>query len=381
MKLIQCSVKSENESITHLEEWNSDQTLAIAYFPPHLSQSLFWTKLKHRLPQSIIMGCSGAGEIRSSELVDDEIVVTLAKFDNTEIRYGSFDLTKETDSEKAGAEFAKIFLKAGLKAIYILSDGLNVNGSALIKGIRSTIGNDVIISGGLAADGANFKNTFVLIDGVPTEKAISGVAFYGDRIQVISSANGGWEPFGPVRKITKASANLVYELDNKPALALYKEFLGDQAKKLPASALLFPLYLGSGPESTNRKIVRTILSVDETAQTMTFAGDMPVGTEVRLMHAGHEKLIQAAETVAQKNFTQLSQSSKTLSLVVSCVGRRLVLGEQTEFEVKAVFDQLPKDAIQTGFYSYGEIGKSETGLCDLHNQTMTITTIQEKELD
>lgn len=378
MKLAQLSYKKGSWSEAFPKEFDSPSTLAFVFFKSDFVQASMWDELKSFLPQSIILGCSGAGEIKKTELLDDEVIVTLSKFENTKLHYGSVDLSQEKDSEIAGEELSTQFPKEGIKALYVLSDGLHVNGSGLIKGIRKVLGDEIIISGGLAGDGTNFKETYVLVNGKPSDYAISAVAFYGDYIHIVSSASGGWRPFGPKREITKSKANVVYEFDHKPALDLYKEFLGDQAKKLPSSALMFPIHLISGPENSHREVVRTILAVDETNHSMTFAGDVPVGTSVQLMRSSQQNLIDAALDVGKNNASSLVSSPQTLSLIVSCVGRRLVLGENTDAEIESVYDQLPSNTIQTGFYSYGEIAPGNRGFSDLHNQTMTVTLIQEK---
>jgi len=343
-----------------------------------MTKSDVWKKLKDTFPLSFILGCSGAGEIKQKEITDNEIIVTGVKFEKTKLRMASVTNIKGKNSDHVGKELAKNFEKENLKALYILSDGLAVNGTALIKGIKKVLGEEVILSGGLAGDGSDFKNTYVLYQGVPTENTVSALGFYGESINITSFADGGWVPFGPVRKITKSMANVLYELDGKPALELYKQFLGEQAKKLPSSALLFPIYLKSDSEHQDRQTVRTILSVDESNQSLTFAGDVPEGTQIQLMRASHENLLEAAKNVSTLSMEKSDSNQPTLSLVVSCVGRRLVLGENTENEIETILEYLPVDTTQTGFYSYGEIAQGKSGFCDLHNQTMTITLIQEK---
>jgi hypothetical protein len=244
--------------------------------------------------------------------------------------------------------------------------------------MKSVLGAELNLSGGLAGDGPNFKKTFVLVDGEPCESAISAIGFYGTDVSLFSGAAGGWRPFGPVRTITKSNSNVLYELDGRPVLELYKEFLGEQSKKLPGSALLFPINLKTGVEQGHRNAVRTVLAVDEATQSMTFAGDVPEGTSIQLMRASHEDLVDAAHSVSVFTGSKINKALPILSLIVSCVGRRLVMGENTENEIEEVLVTLPAQTIQTGFYSYGEIAAGETGVCDLHNQTMTITLIQEK---
>lgn len=324
------------------------------------------------------MGCSGAGEVKQAEIRDGEIILTGMQFERTKIKLASVQSIKGRNSEHVGTELGNLFPKKELKSLYLLSDGLSVNGTALIKGLKNVLGQDLNLAGGLAGDGADFKNTFVLVDGIPTKNAATAIGFYGDHVHIASTADAGWIPFGPIRTITKSESNILYELDGKPALSLYKQFLGEQAKKLPASALLFPIYLKYGTDKADRNAVRTILSVNESNQSMTFAGDVPEGSSIQLMRASHENLIEAAKAVSLVNRVHLDGTAPTVSLIVSCVGRRLVMGESTEDEVEMVLSHMPRNTVQTGFYSYGEIGACLTGVCDLHNQTITLTLIQER---
>jgi hypothetical protein len=379
MQTFQVSYKNDQWSKPLPVEMDSESTLLLIYFASKFYNHPVWKSIKSAFPKAKIMGCSGAGEVKHNEISDDEIIVTGIKFAKTALQLSTISQIKGKSSDQVGKELVASLSKDNLKGLYLLSDGLSVNGTALIKGIREILGNHIHLSGGLAGDGAQFKNTYVLVDAVPTENAVTAVAFYGEHVQIKASADGGWLPFGVERKITKSEANILYELDGKPALELYKQFLGEQAKKLPASALLFPIYLKSGLQSENRHAVRTILAVDEEKQSMTFAGDVPEGTSIQLMRAGHENLIEAAKNVSNLNKNILNANLPTVSLIVSCVGRRLVLGESTENEVEMVLEQLPKNTVQTGFYSYGEIAPGKSGFCDLHNQTMTVTLIQEKE--
>ncbi len=378
MKTFQLSFKNKQWSSALPTEFDSENTLIFLYFSPDQKSSPAWQEIKTKFPKAKVMGCSGAGEIKQSEIRDGEIILTGIQFEKTKIKQASVQGIKGKSSEQVGTELGHFFTKEDLKGLYLLSDGLAVNGTALIKGLKNVLGQDLNLSGGLAGDGANFKNTFVLVDGVPTENAATAIGFYGEHITIASTADGGWIPFGPVRTISKSEANVLYELDGKPALSLYKQFLGEQAKKLPASALLFPIFLKSGSDQADRNAVRTILSVDESNQSMTFAGDVPEGTRIQLMRAGHENLIEAAKNVSLISTSHLDESCPTVSLIVSCVGRRLVMGESTEDEVEMLLNHLPRNTIQTGFYSYGEIAAGQTGVCDLHNQTMTVTLIQEK---
>lgn len=336
-----------------------------------------YDELRERLPKSTLMGCSTSGEIYGSEVFDESLSVAIVRFSQTQVKKVSMSIEKADLSYDVGKELANQLFDSDLKAVFLLSDGLNVNGTQLIQGINDILSNKVVISGGLAGDGSEFNNTWILDDHYPVSKVVAMVGFYGDSLNVRSSSVGGWDVFGPERIITKSEANVLYELDHKPALQLYKKYLGNKAKDLPGSALLFPLSLTS--EFMGRQgVVRTVLSVDESSQSMTFAGDMPQGSKAQLMRANFDRLVDGASTAAtQASLTNQNGTGPLLSIAISCVGRRLVLGERIEDETEAVLEILPKNTVQVGFYSYGEISSGELGNCDLHNQTMTLTTISE----
>ena len=263
--------------------------------------------------------------------------------------------------------------------MFVLSDGLKVNGTELVRGLTSKLPEGVGLTGGLSGDGTRFGHTLVYSGGSVSEGRIMALGFYGDQLRIGYGSKGGWDSFGPERKVTKSCGNILYELDGRSALALYKEYLGEHAAGLPASGLLFPISLRG--DDGQPGVVRTILAVNDQDQSMTFAGDVPEGTYVRLMRANVERLVDGASGAA-KNATHRASDpllkTPDLAILVSCVGRKLVLAQRIEEEVEAVRDVVGADATLTGFYSYGEIGPfSATAKCELHNQTMTVTTLTE----
>jgi hypothetical protein len=324
-------------------------------------------------PRSRIMGCSSSGEIHGTRILDDSLAVAVAKFDRVTLRLAAARISATGDSFAAGKEIARQLNEKDLRAALVLSDGLQVNGSELVRGVNALLPETVTVTGGLAGDGDRFARTWVIADRRLTPGYVAAVGFYGDAVRVGHGSKGGWDAFGVERLVTRSRGNVLYELDGKPALQLYKEYLGDRASGLPATGLLFPLTLRSARDD-DKRLVRTILAVDEASQSMTFAGDIPEGYYAQLMHANFDRLIQGAGEAAQ---SIRSAGSAPLSIAISCVGRRLVLGERAEEETEATLEVLPPDTRQIGFYSYGEISPYASGHCDLHNQTMTLTTLSE----
>lgn len=332
--------------------------------------------LRTDYPEADIVGCSTSGEIMGTEVFDDSVVVSAVTFKHTPIALATETISGQEESRSAGAALARTLAGDDLRHVFVLSDGLHVNGTALIEGMREALPGSVVITGGMSGDGARFERTLVIGNSEARERQVVAVGFYGDHIHVGYGSLGGWESFGPDRLITRSEGNVLYELDGEPALEIYKRYLGEKAEGLPSSGLLFPLALHS--EKGVEGLVRTILAVDEEAGSMTFAGDMPEGGYARLMKANFERLIDGAYGAAETAKLTLADSTAQLAVLVSCVGRKLVLKQRIEEEVEGVHDVLG-EVPMTGFYSYGEFSPYKpTAQCELHNQTMTITIFAEK---
>jgi hypothetical protein len=325
-------------------------------------------------PQAVLMGCSTAGEISREGVSDQTLALTAVRWRGVITRQSSTDLLDMEDSFEAGVRLARGLPRPGLRAIVLLGQGVQINGTALIQGITREVGADVPVVGGLAGDGGAFVQTAVMDgQGVSSTRLVCA-GLYGDDLRVSHGVFGGWSPFGPARRITKADRNVLFSLDGEPALAMYKRYLGDYAKDLPASGLLFPFSVVAANEAADG-LLRTIMSVDEDAGSITLAGEVEEGTYVRMMQAGTDALVQGAEQAAQA--LQL-QETDGLALMVSCVGRKVVMGGRVEEEIEAVASVLGVGATLAGFYSYGEISPAHNGaVCLLHNQTMTITYFSE----
>lgn len=357
---------------------DSTSTLVLAFGAKAFeTASAPFDALAQAFPQSVIVGCSTAGEIAGTCVNDDSVSVAVTRFDHTRLKRAVTAIGEAQDSMQAGVRLAEALNTAHLSAVLILSDGTAVNGTALVQGLAESLPAGVSIFGGLAGDGSQFASTWVLDGATPRRKHICAVGFYGERLRIGHGCDHGWSDFGPERRITRSVGNVLHELDGKPALDLYKNYLGDLAAGLPGNALLFPLAIRRSADDTT-PLVRTILGIDEDQKSMTFAGDMPQGAVARLMRANDDSLIGSAASAIAAATRDLDKCDDALVISVSCVGRRLVLGERTEEEVETIFDGVPAGTQQVGFYSYGEISPIVAGgASDLHNQTMTVTVLNE----
>jgi len=356
---------------------DSTQTLVLAFAAPGFAADPRpLRELRAALPTAHFLGCSTAGEIHGTRICDDSVSVAILRFESTVLRSASAGVATPASSAAAGIELGRGLDAPDLRGIFLLSCGDTVNGSELVRGINEVIHGRAIVTGGLAGDGDRFHRTWVVENGSPASGLVTAVGLYGDRVQLAHGSRGGWDIFGPERMITRSRGNVLFELDGRPALELYKEYLGERASGLPATGLLFPLSV-CDRQVPERRVVRTILGIDEATQSLTFAGDVPEGTFAQLMRANFDRLVQGASDAAGM-MADHPANGPLLSIAISCVGRRLVLGERAEEETEAVLDALPAATAQVGFYSYGEISPYTDGTCDLHNQTMTLTTVAER---
>jgi hypothetical protein len=340
-----------------------------------LSDPGIYHSIRLEYPHADILLNSTAGEIIDMEVNDNSISLTAIKFASTKIKTVTASVDDEQDSYGIGRRLATGLDHENLTYVLVISEGLKINGSDLVSGLRDFLPETVIITGGLAGDAGNFQKTLVGLNEVPQEGRIVALGFYGKNLKVSYGSFGGWDSFGPERLITKAKANVLYELDDQPALDIYKKYLGEYAKELPGSGLLFPLSISI--EGDNNSLVRTILSVNEEEKSLTFAGNMPLGAYARLMKANFERLIEGASNAANLTIDPHSNSPE-LAILISCVGRKLVLDQRVEEEIEAIRHIYGDYTALAGFYSYGEISPSgEFIKCELHNQTMTITTLTE----
>jgi hypothetical protein len=369
-----------------IDRWQSQKTQfapnLVLYFGSRetLSDSGRYRELREMFPDACLMGCSTDGQICGDEMIESGVNAIAVRFDATTIRTAIENAPNAGHSRICGEAIGRTLASDDLAGVFVLSDGLAVNGSELVAGIGMHVG-DVPISGGLAGDGSQFIETMVGLNCPPERGKIAAIGFYGRSIKIGHGSAGGWDVFGPKRRITAAEGNVLFQLDGRAALDLYERYLGDdEIEALPGSALLFPLQIHD-PRRPDHRLVRTVLAVDRDKKSMTFAGDMPEGWVAQLMRGNFDRLASGAAEAAQLARDDLGElkGNGGMAILVSCIGRKLLMGQHIATEIEAAGAALGPNLARIGFYSYGEITPhAASGICELHNQTMTITTMVER---
>jgi hypothetical protein len=378
MQIAQQQIHSINDLHPALDRLASQQADWVLVFSglALLENPVFYAQLRQAFPEVVLLGCSTAGEISSTGVEDNSAMITAVRWRFGKPCLASTTLIDMEDSFSAGQRLGQQLSSLDLSGVLLLGQGVNINGSALIDGLASHLASGVPIIGGLAGDGGAFTRTCVLGNEGVSDRLLVALGL-PKGLEVGHGSFGGWKSFGPARKVTRSAGNILYELDGESALAVYKRYLGDYSAQLPASGLLFPFEM-LRQDHADMGLVRTILGVDEAAGALILAGDILPDGYLRLMHASNDNLIEGAEAAANAAHAMLQDTSASLGILVSCVGRKLVMGARIDEEIEAVAERLGQGATLTGFYSYGEISPFVNSVdCKLHNQTMTISILRE----
>jgi hypothetical protein len=332
---------------------------------------------KASFPDSVIVGCSGGGQIHGEGIIDNGFTGVALKFETTKIKLVSAPVMDSYDSFQAGRSLAHNLNDEKLAGVLVFADGLELNGDELLSGISAVLPAHVVVGGGMAADDDKFQRTLVAANSAAMPNTVAAIGFYGDDVCLTSAHGDGWKPAGAEFEITASRMNKVYDFNGESALSLYERNLGEKAAQLPMSGLNFPLRI-CDPKNQNVQLVRTLLGIDREVGMLTFAGNLPEGWMAQLMHAEPLDLIKASAEAAEGRTLEALATAQA-SILVSCIGRRLVLGDRSAEEVKALKSALGGSPSIAGFYSYGEFASpaKDGGTPRLYNQSMTVFSISE----
>jgi len=336
-------------------------------------------ELRAAYPEAKIIGCSGTRSIVDNTLEEDGIVAVALGFARTSVRIARAQVTEPSQSRAAGEEIGQTLFAKDLAGIFVLADGLRVDGTDFTAGLTHRIGPGPLIVGGMASDPCDYLETLVGADCEPRSGMVAAVGFYGTAIRFTHGRASGWDAFGPRRHITRSNGNVLYDLDGKPAFELYQRYLGEEVSAGVSAAVMFPLLI-SPPDRPEQTVVRAPIGLENGTGGMTFAGHVPQGWTARLMRGNLDRLILgAADAARQARVEQpMSGRGESLALMVSCTGRHLLMGQRTEEELEIAGAELGSESKRIGFYSFGEIAPlADSSISDLHNQTMTITSLVE----
>lgn len=310
-------------------------------------------------PQSLMSGCSDAGEITNRGPMKESVVVMAIKSDTVTFTT-ALGMDVKAGPRNAGQAVARAIKEnapAPLRALAMFPDVLVGNGADIVRGVLDTMGAHFPVVGGAAGDDFLFQKTFQYHNGEVVSGAVAGVGFSGNFSMGIGMRHG-WVPIGMPMKVTKAEGAVLHELDGRPAVSIYEDYFGENTEDLrkePLARMAITYPLGIKVGESEEYLIRDPITVDEKG-SITCAAEIPEGSEVRLMIGSKEKAIEAAQEAARHLMSEFEteKTSPKFVLMFNCIAREKLFGQKANEEIQAVMDILGRDVPLIGFYTYGE---------------------------
>jgi len=288
-----------------------------------------------------------------------------------EIKECEIEGVKESASQ-IGKRAAELFTRP---AFLVISGGLTIDGDEILEGFESVCGKDTTIFGGLAADALKMQRTYVFTNDTFTDKGLLALVLNGEKISLNGVAVGGWRPVGMDRVITKSEGNVVYTIDDEPALSFVKRYAGlkDVDTDNGLNFMLASNFQLQLQRQDKHPVMRTPMRANTNDGSIVFAGSLPQGSKVKLSLLPGFDVIEAtqAEFVKYKN----EQPEADALIVFSCAGRQITLGPYASEEINGIKNIW--NAPLAGFFCYGEIGRVVSGQHEFHNMTCSLAILKE----
>jgi hypothetical protein len=348
--------------------------LAIVFTAPsHNSEAIsaIFTQLKIN-----VFGCSTAGEIHNSHLSEGGISVLLLEIEK---KYFNIKLIENTDGITKTAFDLAMHSKSAFEqpALLVLSAGLRNDGEEIVHGLKSIIKDEFPVFGGLAGDDLKMIDTVIFSNYKHSTNGLIGLTFDNEKVELQGLAESGWAAVGPEHTVTSAENNILYEINNKPALEVFTKYFGYfdnpgmEENLISTMSAQYPLQVKRGDDYM---VLRAPMSANEEDGSMMLVGAVHNGDNFRFSMAPGFEIID--KTIEKFQTWEQNQTQPDALILFSCKGRHAALGPLLENEIEGIYKKWKKPMV--GFLSYGEIGNLEGKTCDFHNETCCLVTIKER---
>lgn len=336
--------------------------LALVFTGPQFSSPELLEGIRAVVGSTMLLGCTDAGNLSMDGPAHASVAVMLIKCDGLEVRPGAGDKLAE-NPEAAGAAMARQALDGRLgfgsgpgSLLLAFAEGARGNLSAVLRGAQSVVGENFPIVGGAAGDEGRFVETTQYCLSYMLKDSVVGLLL-GGPIRFGVGTRHGWGAISRPRVVTKAKGDTIWEIDGKPALGFYRDYLGDAADELDNSNLaratcVYPV--GFAVEGEDEPLVRFPLRVTPEGH-LVFGGDVEQGTEVRLMLGTKDSIVESARAAAQEAVNALQGAPSRAAMVFSCFSREKVLGRDARREMQAIREVFGENVPVIGYYSHGEL--------------------------
>lgn len=378
----QAAIDASREAAAQLE--GAKPQIVFAFSSIKYNQEEVLAGLRKSFPDVQIVGGSAAGEITSSETAFDGINVMAVASDQISFSVGC-GLGVSKNSFEAGAEAARSVIQnnGGKKPdlFIMIPDGMTGNGTDIVAGAKSVLGENFPMIGGSSGDDYRFQKTYeYCLDKVLTD-AVVGVGLSG-KFSYGFGIRHGWEPVGLPLKVTKTEGTLLKEINNEPALKVYEDYFGKEASELtkePLARMAYTYPIGVEVEGSDELLIRDPVIANEKGE-ISMAAAIPEGAVVRLMIGDRDKAINAAKWAAETAKSQLDGRQPRFILMFNCMARNKLLGVRCSEENQLAQSVIGQGVPMLGFYTYGEQGPllgRKNSPAHFHNETMTLLVVGE----
>ncbi|OIO50349.1 hypothetical protein COX74_02945 [bacterium (Candidatus Gribaldobacteria) CG_4_10_14_0_2_um_filter_41_16] len=365
-----------------LSQVNGAANLLVVFATVNYSQEEVLKGVKLLAKDALVVGCSGLRCISNNHGFDKGVAVMAISSDDIILK-SAVGVNAQKDSYAAGHSLAKNLVDQATAVLMIFMDAVGVNGSAVVRGILDGSRKNLPIIGGMASDASTFTKTYEYHQGEALSDAVVGVAMSG-KISFGIGVQHGWQSIGLPVTVTKSEGATIKEINGKPAIKFFEEYFGaEEAKQLykPLSRICYVYPLGMSVEGSDELLIRIAFVANEKGE-LVCAGEIPQGSQIRLMLGDYEKAIEAAQEAAKKAKQQLKGATPKAALVFNCAARYMLLGKRADEEIQAIQSVLGGNIPLIGFYTYGEqaplrgdVGPTCSSL--FHNETMTMILLGE----
>jgi len=334
-----------------------------------------------------LCGCSGEGIIVQDKHDESSFVVGVMVVRSDELRFvvGKAGHLKE-DAQKAGVTIGQAvapLVEADSLALLLFADGLTCNFDRLLSGIEQYLpsSSSLPILGGFAADNWAAQQTFQYVNGDIFSDGVAWALLSGDA-QVASVVNHGCIPIGARRTITRCAGNVIFEIDDIPALDVFKEYLNDDELEnwaLTVANLCLGFKAPSYFAEYDEYLIRFLPAKDDTTGSVTIPTEVVEGTSVWFTRRDYEKIARGVEQMTEELVQQIGGQRPLLVLQFDCAGRgKAIFREEQKQQLLHVMQEgLGRDVPWLGFCTYGEIGPVGGHHC-FHNYTAVLMAIYAK---
>ena len=323
-----------------------------------------------------IFGASSGSNFIDGEIESDFIAILLLDIAQEQYKIELVGSEAGTTSEIA-AQIGRQGLAGFNKPEFlIISGGLTTDGDEIIEGIENACGKGTTIFGGLAADALKMQRTYVFTNGRITDNGLLALIFDGEKIDLNGLAIGGWRPVGMERTITRSRGNVLYAIDNEPALDFITRYSGIKTLVFDnaLNSLLSSNFQLQLQRENKHPVMRTPMYANPDDHSIVFAASVPEGSRIRLCLLPGFEVIE--ESLSEFRQYKKEQTEADAMLMFSCAGRQLSLGPFASEEINGVKDIW--DVPMAGFFCFGEIGRVINGSNEFHNMTCSLALLKEK---